>query len=113
MCRSSSSRCMDSNGTVENRAPRWPVLGKCTPARGLCGAGYRDAGPRRQPDAMPRTLADDGELEALWAHHHAELRDPHQIASQWQWSEDVDPKLLEFTVEGDWWQCLANAGLTL
>ena len=52
-------------------------------------------------------------LEALWAHHHAELRDPHQIAAQWQWSGEVDPALLEYSTRGDWWGCLARAGLTL
>src|SRR5687767_4385186 len=53
------------------------------------------------------------QIEALWAHHHAELRDPHQIASQWQWSADVDPSLLTHVVRGCWWQCLEDAGVTL
>src|SRR5687767_751484 len=52
-------------------------------------------------------------LDALWAHHHGELRDPHQIAAQWQWSGEVDPALLAYTTRGDWWGCLERASVTL
>jgi uncharacterized protein (TIGR03032 family) len=49
----------------------------------------------------------------LWAHHHAEYRDPHQIASQWRQAAEVDPALLQATVRGAWWETLAETGLTL
>ena len=52
-------------------------------------------------------------LEALWAHHHAELRDPHEIVSQWQWSAQIDPTLLEHRVQGRWWECLEQAGVNV
>ncbi len=49
----------------------------------------------------------------LWAHHHAEYRDPHQIVSQWRQAGEIDPRLLEYTVRGDWWDVLARTELTL
>jgi uncharacterized protein (TIGR03032 family) len=51
--------------------------------------------------------------EALWAHHHAELRDPHQIVTQWRHAADVDPALFECRVTGDWWGVLDHLGVTL
>jgi uncharacterized protein (TIGR03032 family) len=60
-----------------------------------------------------RLRKESQQVEALWAHHHAELRDPHQIASQWQWSADVDPLLLKHVVRGCWWRCLEEANITL
>src|SRR5262245_45170672 len=56
----------------------------------------------------PPLTADD-----LWAHHHAEYRDPHQIASQWRDASEVDPALLEYTTRGAWWDTLDATGLTL
>ena len=53
------------------------------------------------------------ELDALWARHHAEWRDQSQIASQWQEAADTDPRLLEATATGRWWDVLAEAGITL
>src|SRR2546426_297988 len=55
----------------------------------------------------PRHAAD------LWAHHHAAYRDPHQIVSQWHQATDIDPRLLQFTVRGSWWETLDQTGLTL
>ncbi len=51
--------------------------------------------------------------EDLWAHHHAEYRDPHQIVSQWRQAADIDPQLLQFSVRGEWWEILDRSGLTL
>ena len=51
--------------------------------------------------------------ESLWAHHHAEFRDPHQIVSQWREASDVDPLLLAHRVRGGWWDVLERTGLTL
>jgi hypothetical protein len=62
-----------------------------------------------------RTTPATGPLTAedLWAHHHAEHRDPHQIASQWRQASEVDAALLQFTVLGHWWEALEQTGLTL
>jgi uncharacterized protein (TIGR03032 family) len=51
--------------------------------------------------------------EGLWAHHHAEHRDPHQIVSQWREAAEVDPLLLTHRARGDWWDVLERTGLTL
>jgi uncharacterized protein (TIGR03032 family) len=51
--------------------------------------------------------------EALWAHHHAEWRDAAQIVSQWQGADALDPRLLQVTVRGHWWETLAECGVTL
>jgi uncharacterized protein (TIGR03032 family) len=56
----------------------------------------------------PPLTADD-----LWAHHHAEYRDPHQIVSQWRDASEVDPALLQYSVRGAWWDALDATGLTL
>ncbi|MEM8805935.1 MAG: DUF4915 domain-containing protein [Cyanobacteria bacterium P01_G01_bin.38] len=53
------------------------------------------------------------DLDALWAHHHAEWRSPAQIASQWQEAADTDPELLRYRVEGAWWEALAACDITL
>ena len=53
------------------------------------------------------------ELDALWARHHAEWRDPAQICSQWQEASETDPKLLQHQVKGDWWDILESCGITL
>jgi uncharacterized protein (TIGR03032 family) len=61
-----------------------------------------------------RSLGHDARaLEGLWAHHHAELRDTHQVVSQWRQASDVDPTLLTSHARGDWWGTLDRAGLTL
>lgn len=62
---------------------------------------------QRTPAASGRTL------DALWAHHHGEFRDPHQIVSQWSSAGDVDPGLFQFETRGRWWDTLAAAGITL
>lgn len=58
---------------------------------------------------MPRSPSN----EQLWAHHHAQVRDPHQVLSQWQWASDMEPALLEHFVRGRWWDAVAEAGITL
>lgn len=52
-------------------------------------------------------------LDALWARHHAEWRDPAQIASQWEDANRLDTNLLQHTSYGHWWDLLAENGLTL
>lgn len=53
------------------------------------------------------------ELDALWAHHHAQFRDPQQVAAQWADASNLDPALLDCRVRGRFWQLLAEAGITL
>ena len=53
------------------------------------------------------------EAEALWDQHAGKWRDPAQISSQWQDAAQVDPKLLESSVKGDWWGLLEQLGITL
>jgi uncharacterized protein (TIGR03032 family) len=60
-----------------------------------------------------RVRTPKSELEALWAHHHAEWRNPAQIVSQWREAERTDPKLLEYRVRGAWWDALAETKATL
>ncbi len=55
----------------------------------------------------------EDELAALWARHHAEWRDPAQIASQWQEAAETDPSLLQFRARGAWWDVVAATGATL
>jgi uncharacterized protein (TIGR03032 family) len=58
-------------------------------------------------------LAGSLSAEDLWAHHHAEYRDPHQVASQWRQAAEIDPALLSYRVRGAWWDILEQTGLTL
>jgi uncharacterized protein (TIGR03032 family) len=52
-------------------------------------------------------------LDALWAHHHADLRDPLQVVAQWDASPAVDPRLLKYAVRGRFWEALERAEGTL
>lgn len=52
-------------------------------------------------------------LDEMWSRHHAEWRDPAQIASQWQEAANTDPQLLRYTVQGAWWETLASCRITL
>ncbi len=63
--------------------------------------------------SQPLIKASAEELEALWSRHHAAWRDTAQIASQWQDASETDPQLLKYKVKGDWWQVLAEHGITL
>ncbi len=49
----------------------------------------------------------------LWAHHHAELRDPAQITSQWEDAAAVDPSLLRTKAHGAFWEVLERLNVTL
>lgn len=53
------------------------------------------------------------DLDALWARHHAEWRDPAQIASQWEDAQRVDPLLMRYKVQGVWWELLEEHQITL
>jgi uncharacterized protein (TIGR03032 family) len=54
-----------------------------------------------------------GSSEALWAHHHAELRDPAQIASQWDEAAALDPRLLRARADDGFWEVLERLDVTL
>jgi uncharacterized protein (TIGR03032 family) len=59
-----------------------------------------------------RELAGEA-LRAAWARHHAEWRDPAQIASHWREAADTDPGLLRYRTRGAWWETLAATKATL
>jgi len=60
-----------------------------------------------------RRAAASNELDALWAHHHAEWRHPAQVTSGWEQAAETDPRLVQATVEGRWWEALTEANVTL
>jgi uncharacterized protein (TIGR03032 family) len=51
--------------------------------------------------------------DELWSRHDAWWREPSQIISQWQDAAAVDPHLLDYHVEGAWWEVLAECAITL
>ncbi len=53
------------------------------------------------------------QLDALWARHSAEWRDPAQITSQWREASRLDRRLLRHRTRGAWWETLAELGVTL
>lgn len=53
------------------------------------------------------------DAERLWAHHNAELRDPAQIASQWEDAAAVDSSLLRARAHGPFWDVLERLDVTL
>lgn len=59
------------------------------------------------------TFISSDELDQLWARHHAEWRDPAQVASQWREAADTDPALLRHVARGAWWETLARLDITL
>lgn len=54
-----------------------------------------------------------GELAELDHLQNKRLRDPAQIAGLWTEAGSVDPRLLDYDVQGDWWELLAACGITL
>jgi len=52
-------------------------------------------------------------LDALWAHHHGEFRDPGGVAVSWHPPSEVDPALLAYRIRGDFWGAVRRAGSTL
>ena len=51
--------------------------------------------------------------EKAWDAHAEELRDPHQMASQWQGAGETDPALLRHRTRGPFWDLLAQLDVTL
>ncbi len=67
--------------------------------------------------SRPRSPAPENgrsvELSDLHRFQNERLRDPAQIVGQWSEAGDVDPRLLEYDVQGEWWDVLAECGITL
>lgn len=53
------------------------------------------------------------ELSSLHGRQNQEWRDPAQVASHWSGAGQVDPRLLEYKVKGEWWDVLAESKITL
>ena len=62
---------------------------------------------------MSRRSPGRATLEARWAHHDLQWREPEDVAFQWDGTERLDPRLFEHRVEGDFWDVLADAGGSL
>jgi uncharacterized protein (TIGR03032 family) len=67
----------------------------------------RTTHPQKADDVTNR------ELDDLWARHNAEWRDTAQVASQWKEASETDPRLLEYTTRGAWWDIIGSLGITL
>lgn len=64
---------------------------------------------RSRPSVGARSVA----LAKLHRGLNEQLRDPAEIASHWTGSGSVDPKLLKYKVQGEWWDALDECGITL
>jgi uncharacterized protein (TIGR03032 family) len=53
------------------------------------------------------------DADDLWARHNAQWRNAAQVASQWEAAGQTDPRLLQYTVTGRWWEAVAQAGVTV
>lgn len=62
---------------------------------------------------MPRRISDVEELEIVESTLELMWRDPAQVASQWSDAARIDTKLLRYKAHGDWWDILAESGITL
>lgn len=62
---------------------------------------------------MKRAASSRPRLDALWAHHHAELRDPLRVAAQWDSASEIDPRLLRHSVRGRFWETIEACRGTL
>ncbi len=51
--------------------------------------------------------------EAFASQHHHEWRDQAQVVAQWGEAGDIDPRLFEYRVKGDWWSVVAESKATL
>lgn len=68
---------------------------------------------KMMPGLMTDPAVHASEADSLWAQHSAEWRDPLQVASQWAEAGALDPRLLAFSTDGQWWEALASTGATL
>lgn len=51
--------------------------------------------------------------DTLWDEHAQEWREPLEIASLAQNIANIDTKLFDYSVQGDWWEILDGMGITL
>lgn len=65
--------------------------------------------PRSRPPVWKRSA----EMSNLHQVQNMQWRDPAQIAGQWAEASSVDPRLLKYNVQGEWWDTLAECGITL
>lgn len=56
---------------------------------------------------------DKKDLNKLHESYSEMLRDPNQIAAQWQYANETDKKLLEYKTEGLWWDILSELNTNL
>jgi uncharacterized protein (TIGR03032 family) len=61
----------------------------------------------------PTETGADRRRDELALLHHEQWRDPAQIAGQWFLAGQVDPRLLDYEVRGEWWETLADCAITL
>ena len=47
------------------------------------------------------------------SYHESEWRDPFQVATHWTDAGQIGHSLLKYSVSGDWWDVLAETGITL
>jgi uncharacterized protein (TIGR03032 family) len=73
----------------------------------------RAKGRLKKAAAPPKSFPSCEDLAGLWARHHGAWREVSQVASQWREASEMDPRLLEYRVEGAWWETLAEAQITL
>jgi uncharacterized protein (TIGR03032 family) len=66
-----------------------------------------------RPPSQAPGRGQSAELADLDQLQNGRLRDPAQIAGQWSEAGDVDPRLLEYDVQGEWWDVLDECGITL
>jgi uncharacterized protein (TIGR03032 family) len=66
----------------------------------------------RPPPQTPAS-SQSAELSELHQFQNGQLRDPAQIVSHWSKGGEVDPRLLEYDVSGEWWETLEECGITL
>ena len=79
--------------------------------RGPIECGKARANESKAPLAARRDQS--GKLAELDQLQNERLRDPAQIAGLWPEAGDVKAELLEYDVEGEWWNTLAECGITL
>jgi uncharacterized protein (TIGR03032 family) len=52
-------------------------------------------------------------VEDLWGKNDSRWRNHAQVAGLWEGADTIDSRLLQFSVNGKWWETLESAGITL
>jgi uncharacterized protein (TIGR03032 family) len=66
-----------------------------------------------RPSSRPQSWHQSAQLSNLHQLQNMQLRDPAQIASHGIGVGCIDPRLLKYKVQGEWWDTLAELGITL